>query len=182
MSGDVLDRPESRCGGGRGGSRDDADGTARARGENRDERREESVETLRYALNGFLAAVRSERAGRSAAADSPQVRRHRILVTLADELDLDPATLATVVGLPLPQVSAMLEALGREGLVEGVRPGRGRGGTVARLTPAGLRALDELDTGFRRHWEATVADLPDEDLRTAARVISRLTGVIVPAR
>ncbi|MGA4544338.1 MarR family winged helix-turn-helix transcriptional regulator [Uniformispora flossi] len=181
MSGDVLDRPESRRGG-RDSVREGAESTAEAGVEDRGERREESVETLRYAFNGFLAAVRSERAGRSAGADSPHIRRHRILVTLADELDLDPATLATVVGLPLPQVSAMLEALGREGLVEGVRPGRGRGGTVARLTPEGLRALDELDTGFRRHWEAALADLPDEDLRTAARVISRLTGVIVPAR
>ncbi|MEU8137175.1 MarR family winged helix-turn-helix transcriptional regulator [Streptodolium elevatio] len=171
MSGDLLDRPECR--------HDDRDDSAR--GDERDHR-ETSVETLRYALNGFLSAVRADRLARTAGSDSPQVQRHRILVTLADELDLDPATLASVVGMPLAHVSGLLEALGREGLVEGVRPGRGRGGTVARLTPAGLRALDELDTGFRKHWEATVADLPAADLLTAARVISRLTGVIVPAR
>ncbi|MCF2526222.1 MarR family winged helix-turn-helix transcriptional regulator [Yinghuangia soli] len=161
MSGDVLDRPECRAG---------------------DEHREASVETLRYAFNGFLAAVRADRAARSAGSDSPQVQRHRVLVTLADELDLDTATLAGVVGLPLAHMSALLEVLGREGLVEAVRAGRGRGGTVIRLTPSGLRALDELDTVFRKHWEAALADLPADDLRTAARVISRLTGVIVPAR
>jgi DNA-binding MarR family transcriptional regulator len=169
VSGDLLDRPECH-----GGRHDDAPGAG--------EEREASVETLRYALNGFLSAVRADRVARSSGSDSPQVQRHRILVALADELDLDPATLASVIGMPQAQVSGMLEALGREGLVEGVRAGRGRGGTVARLTPAGLRTLDELDTGFRRHWESAVADLPADDLRTAARVISRLTGVIVPTR
>lgn len=170
MSGNLLDRPDCRDDRHDHGAPEDGDA------------REASVETLRYALNGFLSAVRADRVARSTGADSPAVRRHRILVTLADELDLDQATLAGVVGMPLAHVSGMLEALGREGLVEGVRPGRGRGGTVARLTPAGLRALDELDTGFRRHWEAAVDDLPADELRTAARVLSRLTGVIVPAR
>ncbi|NUU24114.1 MAG: winged helix-turn-helix transcriptional regulator [Streptomycetaceae bacterium] len=173
MSGDLLDRPDCR-----NGRDDDRSADAVPAGEDR----EASVETLRYALNGFMSAVRADRVTRSSGSDSPHVQRHRILVTLADELDLDPATLASVVGMPLSQVSGMLEVLGREGLVEGVRPGRGRGGTVARLTPAGLRTLDELDTGFRRQWESAVADLPPDELRTAARVISRLTGVIVPTR
>ncbi|MDI2125150.1 MarR family winged helix-turn-helix transcriptional regulator [Yinghuangia seranimata] len=170
VSGDLLDRPPCR-------PDVEVSGAEATPAE-----REASVETLRYAINGFLAAVRADRAARTAGADSPQVQRHRVLMTLADELDLDAATLATVVGMPLSQVSGLLTVMGREGLVEGVRPGRGRGATVTRLTPAGLRALDELDTGFRRHWEAVVEDLPAEDLRTAARVISRLTGVIVPSR
>ncbi|UGQ13763.1 MarR family winged helix-turn-helix transcriptional regulator [Yinghuangia sp. ASG 101] len=173
MSGDLLDRSDcSDC------RRGDGRGDARGRGDDR----EASVETLRYALNGFLSAVRADRLARASGSDSPQVQRHRVLVTLADELDLDSAGLADVLGMRPAHVTGLLDTLGREGLVEGVRAGRGRGSPVARLTPAGLRALDELDTVFRRHWESAVADLPAGDLSTAARVISRLTGVIIPTR
>ncbi|HSA52523.1 MAG TPA: MarR family winged helix-turn-helix transcriptional regulator [Yinghuangia sp.] len=195
MSGDLLDRPDCLGGcGGRNEGRDEGrdmdrsdrsdriDRKEQSDRSNRDDDREASVETLRYALNGFLSAVRADRLARGSGSDSPQVQRHRVLVTLADELDLDSAGLADVLGMRPAHVTGLLDTLGREGLVEGVRAGRGRGGPVARLTPAGLRALDELDTVFRRHWESAVADLPAGDLRTAARVISRLTGVIVPMR
>lgn len=108
--------------------------------------------------------------------------RYRLLAALADELDLDNDRLARVIGLSVPAVRDLLDVHGREGLVEAARAGRGRGGSVARLTPAGRRELYRLDTLFREHWEGAFADLPAEELRTAARVISRLSGVLVPTR
>ncbi|WP_406281168.1 hypothetical protein [Embleya sp. NBC_00896] len=146
-------------------------------------RREEAVETLRYALNGFLSAIRADRAGQGGPVDAgADDIRYRLLAALADELDLDNDRLARVIGLSVPAVRDLLDVHGREGLVEAARAGRGRGGSVARLTPAGRRELYRLDTLFREHWEGAFADLPAEELRTAARVISRLSGVLVPTR
>jgi DNA-binding MarR family transcriptional regulator len=156
MPGDVLDRL-------------DADGT----------RREEAVETLRYALNGLLSAVRTDRVLAAGRLGADRLHRHRILAALSEHA-LTPEDLARVVALDPPVVRARLDELGREGLVEAVRAGRGRTATTARLTPEGLRALHELEAVFRSLWEKAVADLPDEDLRVAARVLSRVAGVIVP--
>ncbi|OPC80594.1 hypothetical protein B4N89_06155 [Embleya scabrispora] len=146
-------------------------------------RREEAVETLRYALNGFLSAIRADRAGRAGSIDADaDAARYRLLATLADELDLDNDRLGRVLGLPPAAVRDLLDVHGREGLVEAVRAGRGRGGSVARLTPAGRRELYRLDALFRESWESAFADLPAEELRTAARVLSRLSGVLIPSR
>jgi len=146
-------------------------------------RREEAVETLRYALNGFLSAIRADRAGQGGPVDADaDDTRHRLLAALADELDLDNDRLARVIGLSVPAVRDLLDVLGREGLVEAVRAGRGRGGPVARLTPSGRRELHHLDARFRARWEEAFLDLPVDELRSAARVISRLSGVIVPTR
>lgn len=146
-------------------------------------RREEAVETLRYALNGFLSAIRADRAGQGGPIDTDaDDTRYRLLAALADELDLDNDRLARVIGLSVPAVRDLLDVLGREGLVEAVRAGRGRGGSVAKLTPSGRRELYRLDAQFREHWEGVFLDLPTDELRTAARVISRLSGVIVPTR
>ncbi|MFI1580621.1 MarR family winged helix-turn-helix transcriptional regulator [Embleya sp. NPDC020630] len=144
-------------------------------------RREEAVETLRYALNGFLSAIRADRAGRADPVDA-DAARYRLLATLADELDLDNERLGRVLGLSPAAVRDLLDVHGREGLVEAVRAGRGRGGSVARLTPAGRRELYRLDALFRESWESAFADLPAEELRTAARVLSRLSGVLIPSR
>ena len=140
-------------------------------------RREEAVETLRYALHGLLTALRADRV-RAAGADGV-THRHHILAALADR-GLTAEHLALVVGLDTAAVRARLAELGQEGLVEAVRPGRGRAATTARLTPEGLRVLDELDSEFRAMWEDAVGDLPDEDLRVAARVLSRVAGVLGP--
>ncbi|WP_406298945.1 MarR family winged helix-turn-helix transcriptional regulator [Embleya sp. NBC_00888] len=157
--------------------------TAGSASERPEPRREEAVETLRYALNGFLSAIRADRAGQVGPVDADaDGTRYRLLAALADELDLDNERLARVLGLSVPAVRDLLDVHGREGLVEAVRAGRGRGGSVARLTPAGRRELYRLDTLFRESWESAFADLPAEELRTAARVLSRLSGVLVPTR
>ncbi|MGC0422839.1 MarR family winged helix-turn-helix transcriptional regulator [Embleya sp. AB8] len=146
-------------------------------------RREEAVETLRYAVNGFLSAIRADRAGPEGPIDvDADGTRYRLLAALADELDLDNERLARVLGLTAPAVRDLLAVHGREGLVEAVRAGRGRGGSVARLTPAGRRELYRLDALFRESWESAFADLPAEELRTAARVLSRLSGALMSSR
>jgi DNA-binding MarR family transcriptional regulator len=145
--------------------------------------REEAAETLRYALHGFLSAVRAGRGGGNGT--GPHTARHRMLVAIADEHDFGPGRLAPALGLPAAEVHDLLAGLGREGLVEHVPPpvgknSRARGGAPVRLTPAGLRELHRMDADFRQQWEQALADVDPGDLHGAARVLSRLTAVVAP--
>ncbi|MEU0937977.1 MULTISPECIES: MarR family winged helix-turn-helix transcriptional regulator [unclassified Embleya] len=178
MPGEVLGAPRRRT-----RSVCTVESAAGSTSERPEPRREEAVETLRYALNGFLSAIRADRAGQAGPLDvDADGTRYRLLAALADELDLDNERLARVLGLSGSAVRDLLDVHGREGLVEAVRAGRGRGGSVVRLTPAGRRELYRLDALFRESWESAFADLPAEELRTAARVLSRLSGVLVAGR
>ncbi|NYI03269.1 hypothetical protein [Allostreptomyces psammosilenae] len=108
--------------------------------------------------------------------------RHRLLDALGDEQALDTAGLARVASLDETEVRALLAEFGREGLVEfAPQPRlRDRSGGAARpgalrLTARGRMELDRIETSLRLHWERDLDDLSVDELRHAARVLSRIS-------
>ena len=82
---------------------------------------------------------------------------------LAARLDLDASTLSRTV-----------ESLVRAGLVERSVDARDRRAVCLRLTQAGRRKVDSINSGANRYYETLLAPLSEKDRRQAARVIRAL--------
>jgi DNA-binding MarR family transcriptional regulator len=100
-----------------------------------------------------------------------------LLIELYERGPLPAGELASAADLSPATVSQMLDHLAACGHVERVRSESDRRVVVSSLTSRGRRTVGEKRAVWRRRWERVLADVDAEELRTATRVLGRISAV-----
>jgi DNA-binding MarR family transcriptional regulator len=136
------------------------------------------IDEVRQAVNRLLGADRRLR-GRDLRQGNALTHAHfRALFTLTDQPELTAGALARAAELNPASVTAMVDQLESRGLVARRRDDQDRRVCWISLTPDGHRQVNEL----RRTWHAKLrhgfADISDQDILTAVRVIQRMADLM----
>src|SRR5262245_45599794 len=139
---------------------------------------DEVIDAVRQAMNRLLGADRRLR-GRDLRQGNALTHAHfRALFTLTDQPELTAGALARAAELNPASVTAMVDQLEARGLVARRPDDQDRRVCWISLTPDGQRQVNEL----RRTWHAMLrhgfADIPDDDIMTAVRVIHRMADLM----
>jgi DNA-binding MarR family transcriptional regulator len=100
-----------------------------------------------------------------------------LLFELEEHGELSAGELACAAQLTPATVTQMLDHLAEGGHVERARLERDRRVVVSRLTPRGRHAIEAKRAKWQGRWERALADVDVEELRAAARVLTRLRTV-----
>jgi len=100
------------------------------------------------------------------------------LVTLADREQMTAGELARAAGLNPASVTGMLDQLERDGIVERRRSEADRRSVLVSLTARGREVLDDRRRRWRSLWEERLGHVPDDELRSAARVLRDLAAML----
>lgn len=100
-----------------------------------------------------------------------------LLIELCEHGQLALGELAAAAGLAPATVTQMLGHLVAGGYVERVRSGVDRRVVVSRLTPAGLRLMEERRVVWRTRWEEALASFTPAEMRTAAQMLKALCAI-----
>ena len=87
--------------------------------------------------------------------------------------------LAEAVAASAATVSGMLDHLCASDLVERTRSETDRRLVVVKLTRRGRRKVEARKALWQHRWQEALVGLDDEELRVAARVLERISGVFV---
>jgi DNA-binding MarR family transcriptional regulator len=97
-----------------------------------------------------------------------------LLIELDERGALAAGELATAARCTPATVTQMLDSLAESGHVERVRSEADRRVVVSRLTDQGHAKIQAKRAAWQGRWQAALGDIPDRDLRAAARVLRRL--------
>ena len=139
-----------------------------------------ATDELRLAFVELMGAERRLR-GRDQHRDDKLSFAHvRALFKLADgEADeMTAGQLAKVAELNPASVTGMLDHLERDGIVERHRSESDRRCVVVRLTDSGRDLLEHKRALWRELWEQRLAELSDDDVATAARVMREIAAML----
>jgi MarR family transcriptional regulator, organic hydroperoxide resistance regulator len=140
-----------------------------------------ATEAVRMAFVELLGAERRLRARDQRCAKGELTQSHiRALFTI-DKSESGAATagdLARAAELSPASVSAMLDHLERDGIVDRRRADHDRRVVLVSLTDAGRRILDEKRAAWRRRGAQALAGVSDEHLAAAADVMHRMAQML----
>lgn len=152
---------------------------ARAAGAAGADRAEDPTAELRRAFAALLGAERRLRSRDPQRPGGLSYAQIRALVMLADESRAVTAgELARMSGLTPGSVTALLDQLEAERIVERRRGETDRRVVVVSLTPRGRELVAEKRTRWRASWEAALADVPDAQLAAAIDVMRRMAAML----
>ena len=97
-----------------------------------------------------------------------------LLLELDERGELAAGELATAARLTPATVTQMLAHLAASGHVDRVRSETDRRVVVSRLTPQGRLKIEAKRTAWKSRWNEVLADVADEDIQAATRVLTRL--------
>jgi DNA-binding MarR family transcriptional regulator len=137
----------------------------------------EEIAALRQSFGALIQAVRRLRGREAQQRCAMSFAQYSLLRALADG-DLSSGQLAATAGLTPAATTQMVDCLEREGVVERRRSGEDRRVVVLHLTDEGRRRHDTKHGEVEEHWRAALAGLDERELREAAHVLDRLTGMI----
>jgi DNA-binding MarR family transcriptional regulator len=138
-----------------------------------------AAEAVRLAFVELLGAERRLRARDQKCAKGELTQSHiRALFTIDKSGEATAGDLAKAAELSPASVSAMLDHLERDGIVERRRAEHDRRVVVVRLTDSGRQLLEEKRANWRRRSAEGLADVPDRDLRAAADVMHRMAKML----
>jgi len=100
-----------------------------------------------------------------------------LLVELGERGPLSAGELALAAGLTPATVTQMLEHLAASGHVRRARSRADRRVVVSELTKQGERKVAAKRALWQERWEQALGDVDAEELRTATRVLQRLSDV-----
>jgi DNA-binding MarR family transcriptional regulator len=100
-----------------------------------------------------------------------------LLIELLERGRLPVGELAAVAQLTPATVTGMLDHLVAGGHVVRSRAEYDRRIVVCELTEQGRRELETHKAVKQARWESALADVPEEDLRAATRVLSRASSI-----
>lgn len=100
-----------------------------------------------------------------------------LLAELRERGPLPAGELAHVAGLSAATVSQMLDHLAADGHVERVRSETDRRVVLIELTSQGRRRVEETKALWRERWEEALAEVDEEELRIASRVLRQIGAV-----
>lgn len=138
-----------------------------------------ATEAVRLAFVELLGAERRLRARDQKCAKGELTQSHiRALFTIDKSGEATAGELAKAAELSPASVSAMLDHLERDGIVERRRAEHDRRVVVVRLTDSGRTLLEEKRAAWRRRGAEALAGVPDEHLVAAADVMHRMAKLL----
>jgi DNA-binding MarR family transcriptional regulator len=135
------------------------------------------LERLRHAVQVFNAAERRLRARSQRGGDTLPPGHLRALFALMAEHEATAGRLARDAELNPASVTAMVDQLEAQGLVQRRRDADDRRVCRISLTETGRAAVAEKEARWSRRLAEAFADVPDRDLDAARRVLERLAAV-----
>jgi len=131
------------------------------------------LDEMRVSFSALLAAERRFRARKLEAGDL-SIAQMRAIMELGREGSATPGELAVVSDLRPASVTAMLDNLEQDGLIERSRDSEDGRRVIVTLTDAGHELLDEKRERWRRFGDETLAELSNEELDVAVRALRAL--------
>jgi DNA-binding MarR family transcriptional regulator len=140
-----------------------------------DDSRRAEIEELRAALAHMSGAERRLRGRDHSRPGELTFAQIRALAALGREREMTAGQLARSADLNPATVTAMLDHLEAAGIVARHRSTTDRRVCNVSLTDDGWELLEQKLAGWQGRWEDKLADVSDDDLRTAARVVEQVT-------
>ncbi|HET6508446.1 MAG TPA: MarR family transcriptional regulator [Baekduia sp.] len=138
-----------------------------------------ATEAVRLAFVELMGAERRLRARDQKCAKGELTQSHiRALFAIDKSGEATAGDLAKAAELSPASVSAMLDHLERDGIVERHRSEHDRRVVVVRLTDSGRTLLEEKRALWRRRGAEALADVSDHDLLAAADVMHRMARLL----
>jgi DNA-binding MarR family transcriptional regulator len=141
--------------------------------------RQEAITELGVAFRHAFRSLRSLRGRDTHRGDEIGHAQFELLLELCVRGPLHAGELAEVVGASAATVSGMLDNLCAAELVERSRSEADRRLVMVKLTRRGKRKVEARKALWRRRWEEALEGLDADELRIAARVLDRVSGVFV---
>jgi DNA-binding MarR family transcriptional regulator len=135
---------------------------------------EQATDELRAAVGDLLRADRRLRSRDPKRAGALSYAQVRALALLDSEQEATAGQLAKAADLTPASVTALLDQLEQDGMVQRRRSEEDRRLVVVSLTPRGSELLAQKRQLWRGCWQEATADLPARDVEAAATVMRRL--------
>jgi DNA-binding MarR family transcriptional regulator len=139
--------------------------------------REEAITGLGVAFRRAFRSLRSLRGRDTHRGDEVGHAQFELLVELFARGPLPAGELAEAAGTTAATVSGMLDHLCDAELVERTRSETDRRLVVVKLTRRGRRKVEARKALWRRRWEEELEGIDEDELRIAARVLTRIGEV-----
>src|SRR6201995_4125440 len=136
-----------------------------------------AAQELGRAFKSCLSAVRRLRGRENRAHGELSDAQYGLLFSLVDHEALPSSELACLANLSPATATGMLDGLAAAGLVSRVRSERDRRVVLTSLTKHGRALVDARHAEFAPRFAAALAEFSDEELRTAAAVLGRLSAM-----
>lgn len=134
---------------------------------------------LRQAIGRLLAADRRLRARDQQRRNGTLSHAHtRALFVLMQQDEVTAGTLAKAAELNPASVTAMIDHLEAEGLVQRRRDQQDRRQCWVSLTDIGRKEVEEKERRWRARMDAAMADVTPEELATTGKVLMRIASVM----
>ena len=136
--------------------------------------REAQLDEIRLAFSALLAAERRFRASRQNQPGQLSLAQMRAITALGQAGTATPGELAEASDLRPASVTAMLDHLEEDGLIERRRDAEDGRRVIVSLTDSGHALLDDKRERWRRFGSEALAELSDEELANAVRALRAL--------
>jgi DNA-binding MarR family transcriptional regulator len=136
------------------------------------------MDEARAAFGELLGAERRLRGRDQHRTDGLSHAQVRALFVLRQEHEATAGAIAKHADLTPASVTGMLDHLEAEGVVERRRSTEDRRVCVVSLTESGRELVDRKRERWRALWQEHLADLPDDDIAAAVRVMRRMARAI----
>jgi DNA-binding MarR family transcriptional regulator len=137
----------------------------------------EAVSELGLAFKRAFRSLRSLRGRDTHQGDEVGHAQFELLIELYGSGPMNAGELAEAVSASAATVSGMLDHLCEADLVERSRSEADRRIVVVKLTRRGRRKVEARKAVWQRRWQEALEGLSDEELRTAAAVLERISGI-----
>jgi MarR family transcriptional regulator, organic hydroperoxide resistance regulator len=137
----------------------------------------QGLERLRHAVHILSAAERRLRGRYQRQGESLSHGHLRALFVLIAEGEVTAGRLARDAELNPASITALVDQLESQGLVQRRRDDQDRRVCWVSLTEQGRAEVAEKEAGWSQRLAEAFADLPDQDLETASLVLERLASV-----
>jgi DNA-binding MarR family transcriptional regulator len=139
--------------------------------------RQEAVTDLGVAFRRAFRSLRSLRGRDTHRGDELGHAQFELLGELFMHGPMHAGELAEAVAASAATVSGMLDHLCASELVERTRSETDRRIVVVKLTRRGRRKVEARKAIWQKRWREAMEGLDDEELRVAARVLERISGI-----
>lgn len=139
--------------------------------------REAAVAALGGAFRRAFRSLRSMRGRDTHRGDEVGHAQFELLIELYGRGPMHAGELAEAVEASAATVSGMLDHLSEDDLIERTRSESDRRLVVVKLTRRGRRKVEARKAIWHRRWQEALEGLDDEELKVAARVLERISGI-----
>ncbi len=136
-----------------------------------------AVSELGVAFRRAFRSLRSLRGRDTHRGDEVGHAQFELLIELYARGPMNAGELADAVEASAATVSGMLDRLCEDDLVERSRSEEDRRLVVVKLTRRGRRKVEARKALWQRRWQEALEGVDDEELRVAARVLGRISGI-----